>query len=132
MDHNQIDEELDRAERRDEAKARWTNWVSASDVIQLAVMLVVVTASYVRLSASIAETRTQIIAQAAVITNLHESVDQLRMNRNMTPEAAQKFTALEARVDFNETTVREVRMELNKRLERIEDKLDDLLEKQRR
>lgn len=103
-------------------KSHWRNWVSTGDFLQLLVIVVLIVASYIKQGAATEENRVMLTGQATLIAQLHEAVDQLRSQRNMTPEAAQRVGILESRVT---TLEREVADSSAWRL-RIEDKIDDI------
>ena len=109
----------------DADKPHWlVSWISVGDIIQIAVLLAIVAASYSRLSAAQDETRLLVNGQSTLLTQLHESVDQLRTARSMTPEAAQRIAVIETRVGNLESE----RVDTNVRLMRIEEKIDKLRE----
>ena len=106
-------------------KAHWlVSWISVGDIIQILVLLAIVAMAYAKLSAAQDETRAMVIGQSTLLTQLHESVDQLRTARSMTPEAAQRIAVIETRVGNLESE----RVDTNVRLMRIEEKIDQLRE----
>ena len=93
------------------------NWFLTGEALQLAVILTAIVISYTRSQSSIEESRMKIEQQWMLITQLHESLDQLRMSRSATPEAAARIGMLEVQMKQNDD-----------RFSRIENKLDLLLE----
>ena len=101
---------------------RWHDWIDTGEIIQLCVMLFFVGVTYQRLSGAQEETNNKVDAQSATITQMHESLDQLRTQRAMTPEAAQRIAVIETRMTDMEARTATT----DGRLQRIEDKIDDL------
>lgn len=120
MNKQEIEEEVIEGRENN----HWRNWISTGDLISLLVMAIALVASYTKLSLMVADIAMKQEALNAVTVQLHEALDQLRMSRSMTPEAAQRISVLEARVQANE-------MSVSSRLTRIEDKVDELLERKR-
>jgi septal ring factor EnvC (AmiA/AmiB activator) len=101
---------------------RWHDWIDTGEIIQLCVMLFFVGVTYQRMSSKQEETDKKVDAQSVIITQMHESLDQLRTQRSMTPEAAQRIAVIETRMTDMEARTSNT----DGRLQRIEDKIDDM------
>jgi septal ring factor EnvC (AmiA/AmiB activator) len=107
---------------------RWHDWIDTGEIIQLCVMLFFVGVTYARMSAKQEQTDQKVDLQSDLIGQMHESLDQLRSQRSMTPEAAQRIAVIETRMTEVETRTANT----DNRLQRIEDKIDDLRKELRR
>jgi len=117
VNKDEIDEEVsERATRRADSPRLMRNWLLTGEALQLAAILAAIVISYTKSQAAIEENRAAIQQQATLIVQLHESLDQLRMSRAATPEAASRIGVLEVRLNETET-----------RLLRIEEKIDHLI-----
>ena len=107
------------------------SFIRFADIIQVIVLIIVVAISYTKMGSRVDSVAQQAAANAALMAQMHESLDSVRARTSATPEAERRLSLIEQRITMLEADRAEFKRDVRNHLERLEDKIDTIIERQR-